>query len=245
MEILGRLHNHLPAPYHRRFDIQLDDAEKILSHPHLFIGQTCGYPYVYKWQPTHDVVCVAEFAVKGCHAGQYSSWIIAHADSAKSDLAEFTGSTAAINNINSNSGMNVFRYAVSKHANSPSFFKNVLVSGSHILSMNLVAAGKADIAAIDAATYHFAIQQGVIDAHDLKIIGQTRYTTGLPFIVAKTLDIDRRIIIDGLNASLDSISAANGALLNISGFRPVQAADYGCIRELALKARQNGYPQLK
>lgn len=244
-QIFGNLHQHLPAPYSQAFELRFDDATKILSEPKLFIGQTCGYPYVSKWQHSHDVVCVPEFTIAGCENIKYSSWFVTRADSDKAELADFFNAIAVINNTVSNSGMNVFRYAVSKLANRQPFFKNVLVSGSHLESMKLIVQGSADIAAIDAASYHFAITQGLIDVAKLKIIGQSQHSSGLPFIIHKGLEVERPLIVNALNACLKAMSPENKTVLNVKQFSAVSEQDYDSIKELETKAKDNGYAVLQ
>ncbi|WP_423909804.1 phosphate/phosphite/phosphonate ABC transporter substrate-binding protein [Candidatus Spongiihabitans sp.] len=244
-QILGSLHQHLPAPYSQAFDLRFDDATKILSDPGLFIGQTCGYPYVAKWQHTHDVICVPEFTIDGCENIKCSSWFITRADSGKVSLDEFSNTIAVINNTDSNSGMNVFRYEISKHANSKPFFKNVLVSHSHLESLKLIAQGTADITAIDAVSYHFSTTQALINADNLKIIGQSQHTTGLPFIIHKALEVNQQLIVNALNTSLKAMSPKNKAFLNLKQFTPVDRLDYASIKALETKAEDNGYAVLQ
>jgi ABC-type phosphate/phosphonate transport system substrate-binding protein len=244
LELLQNLHHHLPTPFNQAFDIHLDDATDILKSPNLFIGQTCGYPYITKWVNSHNLVCVPQFSINGCQQKTYSSRILTHANSTRSKLEDFSDSIAVINNTDSNSGMNVFRYEVSKHADSSAFFSKVLVSDSHLTSMQMITAGKADIAAIDSATYAFAVQQGVIDSADFKLIGQTVSTTGLPFIIPKEINIDPTVIVDALNSCLAELPQENKDHLQISNFVTVEESDYTQIIELERTAQQRGYPEI-
>ncbi len=243
-EIFGQIHQYLPSPFNSPFKFWYDDDTNILGQADLFIGQTCGYPFIKKWHETHIPVCVARFSIDGCEGTNYSSWFVTRSDSTKTSTAEFKNSTAVINNTDSNSGMNVLRYEISKLANGEPFFNRVLVSNSHLESMKKVASGEADLAAIDAVTYKFAIEQNIIDKDALKVIGQSELTAGLPFIISKSRDIDAATVRDAINTSYENISEENRNFMSVISFDAADPSDYDYTLELELKAAQNGYPQL-
>jgi len=243
--IFKNLHRHLPLPFNRPFDLQFESPDQALNHSHLFMGHTCGYPYVTNWHKTHKTVCVPEFHVPGCNGIQYSSLFVARADCKNSELGEFKGSVAAMNTRDSNSGMNVFRYDVAGIAHGESFFRNVLVSGSHLASMNMVIQGIADIAAIDAVTYHFAVKQNLVDASKLKTTGYSRNTAGLPFIVSRKLDLERETVVSAMNTCLDSMPESQKSFMEIRRFTAVDSNDYESVKFLESESRRLGYPELR
>ena len=78
--------------------------------------------------------------------------MIRRADDERRELVAFRGSVAAINGENSNSGMNLFRAAIAPIAMG-AFFAKVVATGSHVASLRAVAAGEADLAAVDCVSF--------------------------------------------------------------------------------------------
>ena len=71
-------------------------------------------------------------------------------------LAGLRGRRCVINELDSNSGMNLLRAAVAPLAEGGRFFGSVVVSGSHLRSVEMVASGEADVASIDCVSFaHF------------------------------------------------------------------------------------------
>lgn len=243
--ILDGLQHTLPQYFFDPPKIIFDDEGKTFNDNDFFMGHTCGYPYVKHWHQSHNLLCVPEFDIQGCDKTQYSSWLIAHHSSDCKSIAELKDSTVVINNRNSNSGMNVFRYEVSKYANGDPFFQNVLISRSHVESLRMVSESKADITAIDAVSYYFAVEHNLVDRKKIKIIGQTKQTTGLPFIMKNSLDVDRNEIIDGLNSALDDCESDAKECLKLQRFKKVDTKDYESIIKLETIAREVGYPKLR
>ncbi|MDD9874004.1 MAG: PhnD/SsuA/transferrin family substrate-binding protein [Gammaproteobacteria bacterium] len=213
--------------------------------PHLLLGQTCGYPYRKQWAATHQVVCVAAFAVHGCAQTQYSSCFITPANGGVADLASARGKRAAVNHPDSHSGMNALRHAIAGLAGGRPFFSEVLISRSHAASIDLVARGRVELAAIDAVTCALHREHAPGLHRRIRIIGQSAPATALPFIApAATTARVRTGIISALNASLRALGDHRGELHALSGFQAVSAADYAAIGEMERFAVQRGYPNL-
>lgn len=244
LAFLSNLPPHLPAPHNEPFTISFLDQPEDYHHRNFLFGHTCGYPYITRLYTTHEVLCVPEFNIQGSVGGQYSSWFITRANSGQTKLEEFRDSIAVINNTDSHSGMNVLRYAVSQFAGSGTFFHNVLVSDSHLSSLKLVEKGIADIASIDVNTYYFAKSQGKIDENQFKIIGQSPYTMGPPFIMGKSLETDKVSLVQAFNKTLKTLNPRIGKTLCINRFIEVNHEDYLSIHEMKQEAGNLGYPLL-
>ena len=240
--IFDGLYQHLPAPYNRKYKILFEDQPGSLRQPDVLIGQTCGYPYVMQWQPTHELVTVPAFNIAGCEGIQYSSWFICRKNSLFQSLSDFKSSVAVLNSHDSNSGMNVLRSAISKIADGGSFFERVLVSDSHLASIDYVVNGKADLASIDAVTWHFAIQEGLFNPDSIRIIGQSQKTAGLPFIIKRSIDLDSELIRSALNISLQNCPIEIRDFIRIDSFEKVSPEDYQLTRQLEIEAINLGYP---
>ena len=244
-DILSSLDAHFPEYSDTGFNVTYEDDGEVFFSNEFFLGHTCGYPYITKLHETHELVCVPEFDIEGAQDGFYRSWFITRADHPATDLGQFRNSKAIINNWDSNSGMNVLRYAVAPLLCGDSFFDEILVSSSHLNSLEMVVEGLADIAAIDAVTYHFAHTQGLFNPSEIKIIGQSEMTRGLPFVASRNKAIDSDRLINALNQCLDSAEPEFREFLKIKRFSRVSHGDYLPIAQLEKTAQELNYPVLK
>ncbi len=238
------LHEYLPAPFNTPVTLRFDSEDAALDSPDLLLGHTCGYPLMTKLAGACNPVCVAEFDVDGCDGVYYSSWLIAREKHPGRRLNDFFGSTATFNDRDSNSGMNVFRYEVSRLANGAPFFRQTLCSGSHLASIDNLVQGHADIAAIDAVTWHFARLQNPRGIPATRIIGQTISTAGLPFIQPKQSELDPASLTQAMNACLEELPDNIRFFLAIKRFSTVAADAWQSILELEAFARAHHYPEL-
>ena len=214
----------------------------LLRDPALFFGQTCGYPLMTQLRDEFTPFCVALFDVPGTQGKYYSSQIIVHADSDIDSLSDCDGRIAAINNADSNSGMNVFRYELARLGAWPGFFSDIVMSGGHLQSVEAVASQRADVATIDCVTF-----QLVVDAYpeligQVRSIGCTVRTCGLPFVFPGT-DPDPSLTAQCLTAlqnALEQLSTASRECLHLVGFEAVDFSDYDSILELENYALDRG-----
>ncbi|MCP3689394.1 MAG: PhnD/SsuA/transferrin family substrate-binding protein, partial [Gammaproteobacteria bacterium] len=119
--------------------IRFTPSMKLLRDPEMFIGQTCGYPLMHFLQPDIEPLCAASYQLPGCNGIYYSSQFIVPVNSDLHSLADCMGQTVAINSWDSNSGMNVLRYALAPIARGKTFFAAVRDTGSHYQSLVDVA----------------------------------------------------------------------------------------------------------
>ena len=242
--LFRNLHEYLPAPFNTPVTLQFDCKDATLQSPDLLLGHTCGYPFITKLYRTHEPVCVAQFDVPGCDGIHYLSWIIAREGHSGRRLSDFSGSTATFNSRDSNSGMNMFRYEISRVANGAPFFKQTLKSGSHLASIDNLIQGHADIAAIDAVTWHFARQRNRCTIPGTRIIGRTISTPGLPFIQSNRSELDPTSLTRAINACLEKMPGSVRSFLAIKRFSMVAASAWRPVFELEEFAKSHHYPEL-
>jgi ABC-type phosphate/phosphonate transport system substrate-binding protein len=224
------------------------DLDTFWTNDRLLLSQTCGYPLTHALAGKVQLVATPEFDAPGCSGPNYSSVFIVRADDragrGASALASYRGRRAALNNVDSNSGMNVFRHAVAPLAAGRRFFSSVVTTGSHHASMQAVADGTADIASIDCVTFAFA-QEALQDlTRRLHVIGYSASSCGLPLIASKKLDAG---VLENLQNALDASIYTQPALmrrLKIRSFARVQLADYDRITAIEREAAALGYPTL-
>ena len=225
--------------------ICFDTNADTFRSPNLLIGHTCGYPYVTQWNKSHRLICVPEFDIPGCDGKHYSSWFVCGSKDRRDSIEAFKGGIAAINAVNSNSGMNVLRYQVSQFAKKDRFFNDVLISGSHLASLRAVADGLADIAAIDAVSYHHIVQAEPALARQTRIWGQSVKTTGLPFITHADEPISTAVLLRAINRCIEESRGDAPESLGLIRFAGVEDSDYDFIYKLETDATARGYPSLQ
>lgn len=239
---------HQQLDDNNEFDENLvfDTGESVLRDPGLFIGHTCGYPLMNYLQDAVTPFCVPVFNVPGAEGNLYSSRFIVAADSDIRSLAECSAHIAAINNRDSNSGMNVLRHAIAKLNPATPFFASVVSSGGHLQSLTAVAEKRADVAAIDCVSFQFIEDQWPELTAGVRSIGNSIKTCGLPLVVpnANLSSIDTEQILVKLNQTLNQVDPQIRQQLHLSHFAPVSFNDYQSILDVESFAINAGYPEL-
>ncbi len=197
------------AAHDRYWDLirrHLEHAPEALSRddfhwlaPDLVLSQTCSLPYRSALQggvtivatPVHDLPCPA---------GTYYSAVIVRKGEKRSDLSDFKDAALAINSPVSQSGW----AAIDALAEEAGFrFSTVFESGSHEESARRVAAGDADICAIDAVSWEM-VRKWDDAAEALEVLTTTPPTPALPYITA--MDQDPAPIQEALVSAVHELS---------------------------------------
>lgn len=186
----------------------------------LILSQTCGMPYRLHLHEKVQLVGTPDYGLPDCPAGYYNSLFIVNANDTRTDLADFASATLAVNAMMSQSG---FAAAQTAAQEARFQFENLSVSGGHVASANMVATGKADIAAIDAMSWHnmqkYNDFQGL-----LKVLMKTPATPGLPYICA--LGFDKNIIAQAVTDAITQLTKKDRDALNMRGLIQIPRADY-------------------
>jgi len=227
-------------------EVRFDHDPQLLLEPDLWFGHTCGYPLMTRLQQHVSPFCVPLFDVPGTDDRFYSSRIIAAADSAIESIVDSRGRVAAMNNPDSNSGMNVLRHAVAQVHEGGDFFSRVKTTGGHLYSLQAVAEGAADIAAIDCVSYQLIEDWRPELCARLRVIADSVKTCGLPLVMshAAIADADTGKLNAMLNEALAGCSSEVADTLHLCGFAEVTLDDYRSILEAEQYAVERGYPQL-
>jgi ABC-type phosphate/phosphonate transport system substrate-binding protein len=216
----------------------------VWRHPSLLFGQGCEYPLAKSFADCVTLVATPCYSAPGCDGATYRSAIVVRAGDPGQTLAEFRGRRCAINETDSNSGMNLLRAAIAPLSGGTRFFESVVVSGSHRRSAQLVAAGDADIAALACVTFAHVQRLYPEEAATLRVLCWTPASPSLPFITARnsgdsTVRILRSALAD-LFAENDAVSARR--LLFLDGIDLQPDATFAEVLELERRAGELGYP---
>lgn len=214
--------------------------------PQLLLSQACGFPLVIELGLKVRVVGTFHYDAPGCSGALQRSQIVVRTDDPAKSLADLRGRCVAYNATDSNSGYNSLRAVVAPLARHGRFFGSGLKTGSHIESIKAVRDGRADIAAIDCVSlaeftrYAPEVTQGV------RVLMQSDRYPGLPLITAGDTDDATLAALRSALAHVvrDPALAQPLDALFITGFEPLDFADYRPCQELYDKAMALGCPAL-
>jgi ABC-type phosphate/phosphonate transport system substrate-binding protein len=220
--------------------------EAVWTDPELLLGQTCGYPLVTSLGERVHIVATPRYSARGCYGALYRSAIVVRAGDPAIDLADLRGRRVAVNDPASNSGMNLLRAEIAPLANGAPFFGAVAITGCHVSSVEAVASGEADVAAIDCITWAHLRRLRPATTQRLRVLGWTKATPGLPLIAAASIDAALMAALrQGLTeVAVDPALAGVRAELMLDGFETLPEDAYEAILALERDAVAQGYPTL-
>jgi ABC-type phosphate/phosphonate transport system substrate-binding protein len=230
----------VPATLHR------DEAfGAAWTDPDLLLGSTCGYVLTHALANRVRLVATPRYRARGCVDACYSSWIIVRASSEVKDLEQLRGGVAVYNTDDSHSGMNALRTTFAPLARDGRFFARVEQTGAHFTSLQRVAGGSADVAAIDCVTFAL-VQRGHPElTSSVRVIGQTPCVPGIPLITrASATDEEVEVLRAALREAWETVDATVKTALWLDQIDVVPVADYGAIDALEDDAIRRGYPSL-
>ena len=214
----------LPSTVLNTIDDEIVSSEKTrLSH-------VCGYPLVNQYAGQLKPLCAPHFDIDGVNGAEYFSYFMVKKTMPINSIVESDGLIAAVNTMNSNSGMNVLRHeieTINKLGAIEQFFKEINISGSHNNSLQYLIDEKADIASIDAASYYFLQRNNPELNSQLKVIGRSVKTTSPPFVTHFNNPLcDSIDLMETLNKALIELPSKQQEILNIERFVDVSFSDY-------------------
>ncbi|KKB63646.1 hypothetical protein WM40_09865 [Robbsia andropogonis] len=223
------------------------DIAALWQRPDLLLSQTCGYPLMFQLKEKVQVVAAPVFDVEGCDGPSYRSAIVvsdnAYASGA-TELAACRGLRAAYNTMDSHSGMNAFRDRVAPLAKDGRFFASVVETGSHIASLQAVAQGHVDIAAIDCVTLAYARDAFPFVRQRTHCIDLTVPAPSLPFIASPYVDGTLLAQLRVALATAITLDDGRARALRLTGIAPMNRAAYHAIVSAESRAIAAGYPSL-
>ena len=215
--------------------------------PETLFSQMCGYPLRRLYEGQYRLLGTPLYDLPGCGwfapgvPGHRSFIVVARASQTETVVA-LRGSRFAVNGFDSNTGMNLPRLLLAPLAEGRPFFSSVMVSGRHVRSMEMVAAGEADAAAIDCVTYGFCALHRPALVAALRVVAETVASPAIPFITAaatapETAAALTRILLGEVGEAL--------AGLRIVAVAPPSPAAYEAVLAYEAEAAALGYPVLR
>ena len=219
------------------------DYPAVWREPGLVLSQTCGYPYATALRGTVRLVATPCYAAPGCDGPAYCSLLLVRAQDPADELADLRGRRAAFNAADSQSGHNALRAAVAPLAQAGRFFSAAFPTGSHAASAAAVAAGEADLCAVDCVTWAMLLRHEPEGAAGLRVLGRTAPAPGLPLITGAAGPLATiRAALAAVMAE-PGLAAARAALL-LDGIEILTDSAYDAIPVMERQAIAAGYPTL-
>ncbi|MDU9004827.1 phosphate/phosphite/phosphonate ABC transporter substrate-binding protein [Sedimentitalea todarodis] len=196
------------------------DPWALWQSPDLLLAQTCGMPYRTRLYQTVALIGTPDYGVTGCPPGYYNSVLVVRADAPEDRLHDFSGGTFAYNEPMSQSGW----AAPMVHLNALGVSVQTLTkTGAHAASAKAVADGRADMAALDVVTWTLLQEHDPV-AQQLKVIGTTTPTPGLPLITARGRDTAP--LATAVRAAIHDLTPKDRAALHLRGLIDIPQATY-------------------
>jgi len=208
--------------------------------------QVCGYPLRTTLRGRFAIIGTPTYDAAGCSGTSHRAFIIVRRDAPIHRLADLRGRTFAVNDLHSNTGMNLPRRLFADVAGGEAFFRAVRLTGSHAASAALVGAGGADAASIDCVTYAFLRDHRRALMHDVRIIAETAPSPCIPFVTSARVD---PVAVAKLRVALARLSSATRfarvlAGLRIKAITLLPETQYDLVSDYEQASAALGYPVL-
>jgi ABC-type phosphate/phosphonate transport system substrate-binding protein len=219
---------------------------EVWGHPGLLFGQACEYPLSKSFRGQLRIVATPQYSAPGCNGSTYRSAVVVRAEEGVESLAQLRGRRCVVNEPDSNSGMNLLRAALAPLAGGGRFFRSVSFSGSHRQSVELIASGEADVAAIDCVSFEHLRRTRPALVSQVRVVDWTPPSPCLPFVMARRVGAKTAVAVrEALRAVCADVSLApvlRALLLEGVDLRP--DTTFSRVLELEQQAAQWSYPAL-
>ena len=217
---------------------------ELFRAPELLLAQTCGYPLLTQLRGQVQLIGRPRYEWPDSSGGTHCSVIISRTGDPRRDLADFKGSRGVINDLNSNSGMNLFRHRLAPLQLGGQFFASVAISGAHQQSLRRVREGWADLASIDSVTFACLAHYAPAEVAGVRIVARTASSPTLPYITALSTGREgAERIREAMNAALQQLPQV-AATLGMQEVLPASEADYQKILDYRQEAIEYGFSVL-
>ena len=211
----------------------------------LLFSQTCGYPLTHGFEGRLRPIATPCYGAEGCDGPRYRSAVVVHRTASYDSLEACRGAVCAVNSWDSLSGWQALAARVAPLASDGRFFGAARLTGGHPASASAVAAGEADLAAIDAICWAHIRRFRPAVAKGLRVLTWTDPAPGLPFVT--TADAEDHLVERLRRAVFAMLGDADirnqRDTLRLSGAEFLDFGDYACVRRLARQAAAIARPE--
>jgi ABC-type phosphate/phosphonate transport system substrate-binding protein len=204
--------------------------------------QVCGFPLLTRLRGQARILLTPVYDLPGCDGPMHTAFFIVRHDSPIRSIPDLRGKTIGINSLMSNTGMNLPRATIAPLAGGRPFFGKRVLTGSHTASIEQVADGRVEVAAIDCVTDAVFRRHRPDLMRRVRVLAETVQSPSLPFVAAAAMAPETaESLRDALRALVGSPAAAG---LSIRGFEALDENDYRLVIDHQEEAIRLGYPEL-
>lgn len=227
-------------------DIAWEMRERLLYAGQIDAGWICGAPYVRTTgEPDAPIELLAApvfAAPRYQNRPIYFSDVVVRRDSPYHSFADLRGARWAYNNHGSHSGYEIVRYYLARLGLNGDFFGQVIVSGAHQRSVEMILNGRADASAIDSTVLELMLAREPALLERLRVIEVLGPSSQPPWVIGRRVPATlRRALREALiHMHEDAEGRAVLAEYRLARFAPVTDADYDDVREMLRVADARG-----
>lgn len=185
------LQRKLNVPTEYITGIPWQDREALFDGGEIQVLWLCGLPYVHKAdlaESSMELLAVPVPAGARYHGRPvYFSDVVVRRESSFESFIDLSGASWAYNEPRSHSGFNVVRAYLAELGQREGFFGNVVESGAHTHSIELIMSGAVDGAAIDSTVLEWLISERGDLASELRVIDTIGPSPIPPWVISKEL----------------------------------------------------------
>lgn len=202
------------------------------------IAFLCGLDYVRltEWEacPVEPLVAPVLQGVRYGNRARYFSDVVVRRESPYASFADLEGLVWAYNEKTSHSGYNLVYFSLLKRHHTLAYFGQMIESGSHQASLNMVLEGRADATALDSHMLDVALHHDGTLASRLRHIATLGPSPIPPVVVSKQLSRVLKQQLQGLFLTFQDHPLTAEALHagRIDHFVPASDTDYQPVREM-------------
>jgi phosphonate transport system substrate-binding protein len=225
-------------------DLPWQERESLLDTGRIQVAWICGWPYVRKVdRPEPAIELLAAPVMRGARYKDrpvYFSDVVVRHDSRFHTFADLRGASWAYNEPGSHSGYNVVRYHLATLGEVSGYFGQVIESGAHQVSLQMILEGRIDASAIDSTVLEEEFHRQPSIRSRVRILEALGPSPIPPWVVLRSLAPDLRRSLRELLLGMhrDPEGRAILAQAHMTRFAHVEDSDYDVIRDMARLAEQ-------
>jgi ABC-type phosphate/phosphonate transport system substrate-binding protein len=196
--------------------------KKLWRSPNMLLTQCCGMDLVKRYAGKIVPLATPRYGAPGCRGAEYASVVVVAETVRAEDVLEMRNSICVVNGLESHSGTNSLRILVAPQSQDGRFFSEIKVSGGLLLSLEMLRAGRADVAAIDCVTYAMIESYRPRALDGTRRIGWTYRAPAIPYVTRQAVDGEtcNRLRAGIFKAFEDPARADVRRLLYLKGIEP-------------------------
>jgi ABC-type phosphate/phosphonate transport system substrate-binding protein len=215
--------------------------------PDILFTQICGYPLVKVFRDQGTVLATPSFVFAGCEGPNHCAFFMVRATDRAERLEDLRGQVFGCNSRLSNSGMNMPRLALARIAEGRPFFREVVMTGGHLASLDHLHGETIDLCAIDCVTWGLFRRFRPADAMHYRILAQTARSPSPPLVTSTTTDAWTVAALRESLAKLfwDPATASVRETLGLTAVSVLNTSAYELLADYEKEAEDLGYPNLE